>query len=96
MKNVKHTPGPWMVDQNDQFIHVIEPISGIGPCSIPLNGGEMREEDIANARLIAAAPDMLVMLNETLSRLPLEMNLEGEMFRDALVSVIAKATGGAE
>lgn len=45
---VSHTPGPWeiLMDGDEQlcllssakFIHIVDPVSGVGPCMIPING----------------------------------------------------------
>ena len=57
----KHTPGPWRVDGS--AIIGKEP-PGDGVCVVPLiwYGPERRAEIEANARLIAAAPEMLEAL----------------------------------
>lgn len=101
----KHTPGPWSIDQNDKYIHIIDRNSGIGPCMIPLNGGEMREEDVANARLIASAPELLEALDKLVCKLT-DMNSKGQIMDDDDVNTLIrdafdlseriKATDGAE
>lgn len=62
---MKHTPGPWTVDDSvpDEAVYVMCPsgtIANVGPCGTP------DDEDKANARLIAAAPDLLEALKNTL------------------------------
>ncbi len=55
----KRTPGPWIVSGNrdsDEFT-VIQETSGATICSIEQTFG-FAEADIANSRLIAAAPDL--------------------------------------
>jgi hypothetical protein len=56
MSKLKHTPGPWRVKQLDDCF--IEPKI----CMIPANGCYSYDKLDANARLIAAAPDMLDFL----------------------------------
>lgn len=73
--NASHTPGPWSVPSDDQARSALS-VSGVpilahnrsyddnlAIFTVPANalfGG--REEALANARLIAAAPDMLAAL----------------------------------
>lgn len=56
----KHTPGPWKIDENEDLpLAVIEGTEeGTGIAEI----GPRTPELIANAHLIAAAPDMLEAL----------------------------------
>ena len=60
----KHTPGPWI--QNYDYIDAPDPNphgSGlIGICAMADWCDESEEERMANARLIAAAPDLLAAL----------------------------------
>jgi hypothetical protein len=70
----KHTPGPWTVTVRDHSVTII-----LGPdrpsseeIRFRLYGGEDADADamaIANARLMAAAPDMLAALRESLDLL---------------------------
>ncbi len=50
----KHTPGPWEATSRD---HPEQGVYGWGFRIATMTGGEL-SRDIANARLIAAAPDM--------------------------------------
>jgi len=58
MKNETHTPGPWRVDPDDDF-RVVD----AQDCTISrtdfINLVEEHDWQIANARLIAAAPELL-------------------------------------
>ena len=61
----KHTPGPWRIDSKDDS-HVV---AGHGPATMSVavasfSGVSPDDEDKANARLIAAAPDLLEALEE--------------------------------
>ena len=64
MSNAQHTPGPWVMDDaqpGDLFRHVLH---GNGDsfgyiCRISTNGNANAD---ANARLIAAAPDLVSQL----------------------------------
>ncbi len=61
---MKHTKGEWIVRElDDTFIEVSNPVKGErnGICEILANGCNKRgEEGRANAKLIAAAPDLLL------------------------------------
>lgn len=92
----KHTPGPWIIFKGEPFI-VYAKIDAIGNLqTISLGNGRdyLREADdkdgeaIANARLIAAAPDLLAALKDALIQLD-EHGLRGGLAESA----IAKAEG---
>jgi len=71
MSEQKHTPGPWIIDNQEAFILApkgsnIEYIASLGD---PINDfgnawddACMTDEVVANARLIAAAPELLAAL----------------------------------
>ena len=97
MIETKHTPEPWTIDEDGMICHVTtDPFTGkrvniyvaeicfIGPGTLPAQR--------ANARLIAAAPDMLEALenleNDALVAMPATA---WQMVQDA----IAKARGTA-
>ena len=98
----KHTPGPWMASQNE----VISVASTAERVVITVNvvecetGAPIPEQAIIDARLIAAAPDLLAALKtcvfvvETLAHL---RGMEAELLPHAEFAraAIAKATGGA-
>jgi hypothetical protein len=92
MSEHKHTPGPWQVNHEDptQVCDADGEVRGCSPiahCTV----GTMAERK-ANAKLIAAAPEMLAAL------LAMQAFIEGEP--DAVEpfglirAAIAKATGG--
>ena len=57
----EHTPGPWSALRCEHGWHIGPQPAGV--CSISDNsGGERRDQQEANARLIAAAPEMLEAL----------------------------------
>lgn len=65
---MSHTPGPWRVfDNADHFIIGIGELNGDGitDCGFGIWRGKS-EEAQANARLIAAAPDLLAVLPDLL------------------------------
>ena len=67
MTNAKHTPGPWAVDENDHQ-WITADCDGLIVAEIPYGEGEEtdRHHEIndANARLIAAAPELLEALRD--------------------------------
>jgi len=112
----KHTPGPWVISEDDSFDSVpfipIETDLPTGPsfkfiCEVKGNGVEsdelgINDEDRANARLIAAAPEMLDALKECLKcelarRADLKTGAPASQYSDARIArvqaAIAKATG---
>ena len=75
-----HTPGPWKFDEYGDFIFAIDkdgnpfPVADVrGWGHLPTEYGEKKavEIQIANAQLIAAAPDMKDWIKETISNLNL-------------------------
>ncbi len=117
---MKHTPGPWCVDatkatgaygvRTDYDTHPGHDYAGgYGSqiCSmIPSNSDFPQEERNANARLIAAAPDLLAACQQVLSSVACEnagSSVENEFayfwksqwksVRASVLSAIAKAEG---
>ena len=68
MLKPRFTPGPWGVSASDADdagpTVAFQPFNGCGCCNSPWIVGETREERNANARLIAAAPDLYTALEE--------------------------------
>lgn len=64
MSEFKHTPGPWLYIHADGFtVRHPQIYSDIGPvCNATWLGENKMEELRANAKLIAAAPDLLEAL----------------------------------
>lgn len=62
----QHTKGKWVVDESrhDGCINVLEPFRHIGMVSAYQGAQGDREENEANARLMAAAPDLLEALQD--------------------------------
>lgn len=57
-----HTPGPWSVEYDGSVVMAHQVVS-----SAPGPDGSTREERLANARLIAAAPDLVAALASLLA-----------------------------
>ena len=84
----KHTPGPWVfvsTPNDDDFSHEIMDV-----CALYRNGNPQR---VADARLIAAAPDLLEALEYTLKCL-MQTDV-GEAHYQPAIAAIAKARGEA-
>lgn len=96
---MKHTPGPWMA--KDQVIrgpglHPYPTVeSQIADCRQTWECRLSDNEAEANARLIAAAPELLEALRLVLNDNRLMNAMNREQAR-AILDAIAKATGGAE
>lgn len=89
---VKHTPGPWEVGEANHTLQYEIGVRAVDEdgfviCDIT-NDGYGPEENEANAKLIAAAPEMLEFLMETVSVLSPEF----KSLADRIESVIKKAT----
>jgi hypothetical protein len=97
MADTKHTPGPWSIlDERRGFI-----VTACDDCyDVATVRNIGNRDNAANARLIAAAPDMLAAL-QTIKQLNDDAApFGGEIYRDrvdrawdAVRAAIAKATG---
>lgn len=99
----KHTPGPWLIDTNtiyaldetDRVNRFSAQVQG-GYSSAPVYGDRIRttpEELAANARLIAAAPDLLAALQAVMHVLEhTQVTPSGVERYERAKAAIAKAT----
>ena len=86
----KHTPGPWSIwpDTNSRLqVGPSTNYSVAEMCITPLDGQE------ANARLIAAAPDLLSALNAMLTHMGMDEDEWNKPTFDQARAAIAKANG---
>lgn len=96
MTTLKHTPGPWTIGvrqpTSDKFIY--GPLGEeIADCDRLLN---FPEENLANANLIAAAPELLAALEFTLAALyapDCPTIPDGAMVKGKILNAIRKASG---
>lgn len=101
----KHTPGPWRVETETTLVWGAcnsddQTTRGMGypiaDCRTAPSGswasGPSEDEGEANARLIAAAPDLLAALHDAQARLRGAGMLGGD--DDPVNAAIAKAEGG--
>ena len=88
MIKAKHTPGPWKIDYGYNRI-----INFIGPC-VPdqYAGSSWLQVTEANARLIAAAPDLLDALKGMLEVFGDEFGMGDSSVCDDARAAISKAT----
>jgi glutamate/tyrosine decarboxylase-like PLP-dependent enzyme len=104
MSEPQHTPGPWHAEGPDMFgdFNICHPADSLAVAGVVANL-RLPDEVAANARLVAAAPDMLAALQE-LSKLSDGIIVSGmsqsEMTALAAAweradAAIAKATGAA-
>jgi hypothetical protein len=92
--STQHTPGPWASNSADSFELGVY---GSGYRIAKMTGGEINR-DIANARLIAAAPDLLEALQGMLLGFSLTQNPDAYPSNapcNKARAAIAKATGAA-
>lgn len=115
--SMNHTPGPWLVDfESDEFdskqsrLRIIDGSeSSMGHPQGPLVLADLNvcafaphmDEPLANARLIAAAPELLRALELGLRNIEDiesndELNEHERAFADAARAAISKAKGGAK
>lgn len=91
----KHTPGPWNWAKSD--IDGKYSIYGNGPLAYCGDTGAVDGDGEANARLIAAAPDLLAALEALVGEADLgEVDLDDDdrAKLEQARTAIAKATGG--
>ena len=102
MNESKHTPGPWMWNGKDMPFADIEDahgdvIAGVNECDRD-DDAQARAEERANARLIAAAPELLAALRGIMSTDDLSRN-DWPSDTMAILTIaraaIAKVEGGA-
>jgi hypothetical protein len=92
---VKHTPGPWRVsDTINRRINIRNAGNQLGESAIcMLPEGRIERERGANARLIAAAPELLAALEWAMSQIDDDLDLDHQNAVSAARAAIAKAKG---
>jgi hypothetical protein len=90
MFSPSHTPGPWRAGEGDESHLVFMGEEAIADTWLRGDCGDAE----ANARLIAAAPDLLVACKEALDFVH-DMNAANRQARRQILDAIAKAEGDA-
>ena len=95
MSNTQHTPGPWSITESSEHWGRIN-------CTITSQDGDVATSwqqgttlNRVNARLIAAAPELLSALNAMLTHMGMDEDEWNKPTFDQARAAIAKATGGA-
>ena len=94
----KHTPGPWRLIKSGSSINIYSDTdtNTARICTEAYNAPESKEEQIANARLVAAAPEMFAVLHRLIFVFDKRKNFAYENFEDTVNmarEAIAKAEG---
>ena len=96
-KNAQHTKGPWNLEKHAVELCYLVRNDEYGMATLATVSSGKREDGTsgdANARLIAAAPDLLAACQEALDYLGrIDEGSEGCELRDSLRAAIAKAEG---
>lgn len=66
--DTKHTPGPWISAEPYPYGVQVSSTNGY-VCRVSESGKKSTEEQRANARLIAAAPDLLAALEDAIAKM---------------------------
>ena len=94
----EYTPGPWIQEAAmSSAKHIRDILQAGGNIVLAMVGGEIQSEALANARLIAAAPELLEACEDALKKLewPICTNNDILSMKDCRVrlkAIIAKAT----
>lgn len=95
----KHTPGPWsMCLSRSNAAFLVRDTENRLVCDMSWHSSSrqhypLRDESAANARLIAAAPDLLSALNAMLTHMGMDEDEWNKPTFDQARAAIAKATG---
>jgi hypothetical protein len=93
---MSHTPGPWAIEKDSKDIVKVRAYATVATCTTAGLWDSKRtqvispEECMANARLIAAAPELLEVLEEYH-----KLSASDGWYADKVKAAIAKAKGGA-
>jgi hypothetical protein len=93
MKNT-HTPGPWKI-RYEKSGRTIDAVIVMGKSSAYFTRGigQTFDEQQSNARLIAAAPELLTALEWALDQLDDDLDPDYQAAFDAARATVKKATG---
>jgi len=86
---INHTPGPWVIGKQDHDVVMVDTTSGTAICDVYVDS----DERPANARLIAAAPDLLEALEAAHGYLVMMGTDHADHIRGVCRAAIAKVKG---
>lgn len=89
-----HTPGPWHINGNSGWSDACKDRGNVFECCLRTGTHIADDQNEVNARLIAAAPDLLAACEAEIARHDREDAVSDDE-HDALRTAIAKAKGGA-
>lgn len=94
--SAKHTPGPWELRSDDMggLSSLIYPVGSESPTASVTGYYSSRRQTLPNARLIAAAPELLEALTDALCALEVA-DKQYVYVIDKARAAIAKVTGSA-
>lgn len=88
---MRHSPGPWTFQERGSLI--LDARTGDNQCAVAhVQVNTYKNEGFYNARLIAAAPELLSALIELVRRAETVSHMEGDALHRACAAII-KATG---
>lgn len=96
MANTQHTPGPWEIEgqfDDELGVEIVNRGEERYICEVAPFTEEWTDEEIANAHLIAAAPDLLEACKAAKKYLEPDLVEPGRTVFWALVAAITKAEG---
>ena len=89
----KHTPGPWkLIEQGDANMYGMVTAGNRWIISFQQNGELMSETQLANAKLMAAAPELLSTLKHCTEALKVVCSSATKPFIERAEAAIKKAT----
>ena len=91
MSKLKHTPGPWNIDSSvstTEICTVYGLPTGWSSIHAPESCGISEKEQLSNARLIAAAPEMLEILKKVQSAVNDEMQFQVSFEVDEIIKKV--------
>lgn len=91
-EKVTHTPGPWRVECGTLIVAGDVSLTRTAEAYSELKDGARFWETRANARLMAAAPELLAALEQAVEWAALNKQRAGTLDVDAMKAAIAKAT----
>lgn len=97
MSEFKGTPGPWEVEDNGHFYDINAERGTVGNVCSSMSWYDNDEHRgpvaLANAQLIATAPELLKVLQKTMDEIGHWLSQQKPELREEMIVAIAKALG---